>query len=56
MAHLGFKKLANKIKRKEGISKDRAKAIAAVVGRKKFGAKVMAKKAAAGRRKAAKRK
>jgi hypothetical protein len=56
MAHLGFKKLEKKIERKEGYGKKRADAIAAAVGRKKYGTKGMAKKAAAGRKKAAKRK
>lgn len=46
-----FKKLEKKIERKEGLSKERASAIAAVAGRKKYGAAGMAKKAAAGRRK-----
>lgn len=56
MAHLGFKKLEKKIEKKEGYGAKRAKAIAAAVGRKKYGAKAMAKKAVAGRRKAAKKK
>lgn len=56
MAHLGFKKLQKNIEKKEGYGKGRAGAIAAAIGRKKLGAKGMAKKAAAGRKKAAKKK
>lgn len=49
-----FAALVGKLKRK-GKSTKRAKAIAASVGRKKYGKKRMAKMAAAGRRRAAKR-
>lgn len=52
MAHLGFKKLKNEIKAKEGYSDKQAAATAAAIGRAKFGKKGMAKKAAAGRKKA----
>ncbi len=45
-----FKKLVGKLEKK-GKSPDLAKAIAASIGRKKYGAAGMAKKAAAGRRK-----
>lgn len=51
MAESKFKKLQGKIERKEGYSKERAGAIAASIGRKKYGAAGMAKKSAAGRRK-----
>lgn len=51
-----FDKLKNKIEKKEGISGTRAAAIAATAGRKKLGKAAFQKKAAAGRRKAAKRK
>jgi hypothetical protein len=44
-----FSKLSAKIEAKEGISKERADAITASIGRKKYGAAGMAKKAAAGR-------
>lgn len=47
--HLGFKNLERKLESK-GKSKGSAKAIAASIGRKKYGAKGMAKKAAAGRK------
>lgn len=49
--HLGFKKLKNQIKRKEGYSDERAKSIAAAIGIKKFGKAGMARKAAAGKKK-----
>jgi hypothetical protein len=45
-----FQKLKNEIK-KEGKSEASAKAIAAAVGRKKYGAKKMASMAAKGRKK-----
>lgn len=48
-----FSKLSSKIEKKEGISKGRSDAIAAKIGREKYGKKGMAKKAAEGRRKAA---
>ena len=51
MAHLGFKKLVNKIAHKKHPPTD-AKAVAASIGRAKYGKKGMAKKAAAGRKKA----
>jgi hypothetical protein len=44
-----FKKLTRKIE-KRGYSKARAKAAAAAIGRRKYGAKKMARMAAAGRR------
>lgn len=46
--HIGFKRLEGKIER-EGYSKKKAAAITASIGRKKYGAKGMAEKAAAGR-------
>lgn len=46
-----FKKLQGKIERKEKLPAARAAAIAASIGRKKYGAAGMAKKASAGRRK-----
>lgn len=46
--HIGFKKLKGKLAHKKGV-KD-AGALAASIGRKKYGAKGMAKKAAAGRK------
>jgi hypothetical protein len=46
-----FSKLSGKIQRKEHLSKKSADAITASIGRKKFGAAGMARKAAAGRRK-----
>jgi hypothetical protein len=49
--HVGFKKLKNQIKKKEGYSNDQSKAVAASIGFKKFGKKGMAAKAAAGRKK-----
>jgi len=45
-----FKSFVKKVK-KEGLSTDSAKAIAAAAGRKKYGAKRFAKMAAAGRKK-----
>src|SRR5271166_4702279 len=44
-----FDKLKNKIKSKEGYSEKGAEGAAAAIGRAKYGAKGMAKKAAAGR-------
>jgi len=44
-----FKQGVDKIVKKEGISKKRAGAIMASVGRKKYGARKMAKMAARGR-------
>lgn len=49
MAESNFKKLSNKIQRKEGYSKQEADATAAKIGRAKFGKAGMARKAAAGR-------
>lgn len=46
-----FKKLVGKLERK-GLSKKEAGGIAYIQGRKKYGAAGMARKAAAGRRKA----
>lgn len=45
-----FKQLSRSIQKKEGVSKERADAIAASIGRKKYGAEKMAKMAAAGRK------
>lgn len=50
MAESKFKKMVGKLERK-GDSKSSAKKIAATIGRKKYGTKGMAKKAAAGRKK-----
>lgn len=52
--YIGFKKLSRKIQ-KSGKSKKSADAIAATVGRKKYGKKRMARKAAAGRARAKKK-
>jgi len=49
-AHLGFKKLSGEIQHKEGYSKDRADAIAAAVGRKKYGKKEFQHMAAEGKK------
>lgn len=49
-----FSQLQSSIENKEGYSAGRAAAIAAAAGRKKYGAKKMARMAAAGRKKAAK--
>lgn len=49
--YIGFKKLSRKIQKK-GKTKKSADAIAASIGRKKYGAKGMARKATAGRRRA----
>lgn len=48
MAKIGFKRLASQLRRK-GVRNPNA--LAASIGRKKYGKKAMAKKAAAGRRK-----
>lgn len=48
MPYIGFKKLRNRLARKGARNPD---ALAAHIGRKKYGKTVMAKKAAAGRRK-----
>jgi hypothetical protein len=50
-----FSKLSGKIQKKEGYSKAEADATAAMIGREKYGKKGMAKKAAAGRKKAARK-
>lgn len=47
-----FKALAKSIEKKSGYSEDRAKSVAASIGRKKYGAKKMGKMAAAGRKRA----
>ncbi|MGH9437870.1 MAG: hypothetical protein ACRD22_08220 [Terriglobia bacterium] len=44
-----FSNLEQNIEKREGASPDRAKAIAASIGRKKYGGKKMAKMAAKGR-------
>lgn len=46
-----FRKLSDSIQSKEGVSKQSADAIAASIGRKKYGAKKMANMAAKGRKK-----
>lgn len=46
-----FTQLSEKIQKKQGISKERANAITATIGREKYGKAGMAKKAAAGRKK-----
>ncbi len=43
-----FKKLQSKIEKKEGYSKEKAGAITAAIGRKKYGNSVMKKAAAKG--------
>lgn len=48
-----FKAVQQSIESKEGYSPDRAAAIAAAIGRKKYGKKGMARLAAEGRRRAA---
>ena len=45
--HLGFKKLEGKLAHRKGVTNP--KALAAAIGREKYGAKAMAKKSAAGR-------
>lgn len=54
MAYMGFKAVQGNIE-KEGKSPKAAAAIAASIGRKKYGAKGMAQRAAAARRVASKR-
>lgn len=49
MAHIGFQKLQGQLEAK-GNSKDRAGAIAAAIGRKKYGAKKFAAMGAEARR------
>lgn len=46
-----FKQLSEKIQKKQNISEKRANAIAATIGREKYGKAGMAKKAAAGKKK-----
>ena len=46
-----FSKLSASIQKKQGISKERANAITASIGRKKYGKEKFQKMAAAGRRK-----
>ena len=48
MPHIGFAKLKGKLAHRPGVTNPGA--LAAVIGRKKYGAKSMARKAAAGRR------
>jgi hypothetical protein len=56
MAHIGFKALTRQVaSRKGGKKVSNPKALAASIGRKKYGKADMAKKAAAGRRAAAKK-
>ena len=45
-----FQKLSNSIQKKDGVSKKQADAIAASIGRKKYGNERMAKMSAAGRK------
>jgi len=45
-----FEKLSDSIQKKEGVSKTSADAIAASIGRKKYGSEKMAKMSAAGRK------
>lgn len=53
MAKMGFKAVQQSVEQKSGYSPDRAAAVAAAIGRKKFGRKGMARLAAEGRRRAA---
>lgn len=46
-----FKQLSEKIQKKQGISKERANAIAATIGRNKYGKARFTKMAVAGRKK-----
>lgn len=46
-----FKELSSKIQKKQGISKERANAIAAVIGRNKYGKTAFTKMATAGKKK-----
>lgn len=46
-----FSKLSSKIQQKQGIGKERANAITAAIGRKKYGKAQFQKMAAAGRKK-----
>ena len=52
MAHIGFKRLTKKLAAKGAAN---SKALAAYIGRKKYGKAGMAAKSTAGRRKASKR-
>ena len=47
---VGFKKMVQKLSHKKGI--DNPKAVAAMIGRKKYGQAAMTKKSVAGRKKA----
>jgi hypothetical protein len=49
-----FKELSGSIQKKEGVSKQSADAIAASIGRKRYGSEKMASMAAAGRKRAKK--
>jgi hypothetical protein len=46
-----FSTLSNKIQKKQGISEERANAIAATIGRNKYGKGVFTKMAVAGKKK-----
>jgi hypothetical protein len=46
-----FQQLSEKIQKKQGIGKERANAIAATIGRNKYGKAVFTKMAAAGKKK-----
>lgn len=50
MAKVGFRKMTRKLAARKGVTN--AKALAAYIGRKKYGKAGMAKKAAAGRKRA----
>lgn len=54
MAKSNFEKVSESIQKKSGYGEERADAIAAAIGRKKYGAAGMAKKAKIGIRKAKK--
>lgn len=51
MAVSKFKKLSSSIQKKQGISKEKANAITAVIGRKKYGKEQFQKMAVAGKKK-----
>ncbi len=54
--HIGFKALTRSLAARKGARRvSNPKAVAAAIGRKKYGAAAMAKKAAAGRRTAARK-
>lgn len=46
-----FQKLSESIQKKQGISKERANAVAATIGRKKYGKEAFTKMAVAGKKK-----